>query len=160
VKKQIVIDFEKCSGCRTCELICSITKKGIGNPSLSYIKVLKWTSKGIDIPDVCLQCEDPMCVDVCPVNALEKNSESGIVEVKDDICVGCKLCLYVCPIGAISIDPISGVASKCDLCNGDPMCVKYCPPEAIKFMNVDTISNNLKRSKAHKLLEIYQKEIG
>jgi Fe-S-cluster-containing hydrogenase component 2 len=114
--------------------------------------------KEIDIPDVCLQCEDPMCVNVCPIGALEKNPDTGVILVNEDTCVGCKLCLYICPIGAISIDPISGVASKCDLCDGDPSCVKYCPTEAIKYTSNDKIPDNLKRTKAGKLLEIYQRE--
>jgi len=35
-------------------------------------------------------------------------------------------------VGAVTIDPMDGVASKCDLCEGDPQCVAYCPAKVLK----------------------------
>jgi Fe-S-cluster-containing hydrogenase component 2 len=56
-----------------------------------------------------------------------------MVLVKEDLCIGCAMCVNVCPVGAITLDPIDGIASKCDLCNGDPQCVAYCPAKVLKL---------------------------
>jgi Fe-S-cluster-containing hydrogenase component 2 len=56
-----------------------------------------------------------------------------MVMAKRDICIGCAMCVNVCPVGAVSLDPVEGVASKCDLCEGDPQCVSYCPAKVLKL---------------------------
>ena len=65
--KVLFIDFEKCTGCRTCEVACSLRNEGICNPVLSRISVIKWEDMGVDVPMVCQQCENPPCRAVCPV---------------------------------------------------------------------------------------------
>ena len=56
----------------------------------------------------------------------------------EDRCVGCWMCVMVCPYGVIhsceSYDRSQGkIASKCDLCAGEdvPACVAHCPNEAL-----------------------------
>ncbi|WP_455368179.1 4Fe-4S dicluster domain-containing protein [[Eubacterium] cellulosolvens] len=109
--------------------------------------------KGIYVPIVCPQCENPLCIMVCPLNALSKDSK-GIIKIDHEACIGCKLCFYICPIGAITIDPDVGVAMKCDQCDGDPICIRYCPSEAISCIGIDKAADHLKRAKAKLLLEL------
>lgn len=154
LKKMILIESEKCCGCRTCEQVCSLTTEKVGSSSRSRIRILRWQMKGVDLPIVCLQCEDPLCRSACPLNALIEDPNSEIVKVDQDACVGCKLCSYVCPVGAIFIDREKGKAVKCDQCDGDPVCVKFCPTEAIKYLDYDKAIDALKRSRAKKLLEL------
>lgn len=32
-------DVDKCKGCSTCEMVCSLVKSGVANPALSRIRV-------------------------------------------------------------------------------------------------------------------------
>lgn len=48
--------------------------------------------------DLCTGCG--VCMDACPVNAIEMNPDKAFIMV--DICRNCKKCVKVCPVGAIS----------------------------------------------------------
>lgn len=141
MERMIVIEPEKCTGCSICEMICSF-KDNTFNPYKSKIKVLKIEESGIDLPIVCLHCEEPMCVDVCPMGAIKKDVD-GTVRIDHDMCRGCKACMMVCPYGAIR--DVDGEMIKCDLCDGNPKCAKWCPTEAIRFLNI--ASSEIPRSK-------------
>jgi Fe-S-cluster-containing dehydrogenase component len=145
IKKLITIEPDKCTSCRICEIICSQVKTGMCNPALSRIKVISDMVNGVDVPVLCLHCEEPLCRDVCPVGAIDVDLKSGIVKIKEDDCIGCRLCIMVCPYGGISYNPQTRKVMKCDLCDGDPMCVKYCEPKAISFTRADMASMKKKR---------------
>jgi molybdopterin-containing oxidoreductase family iron-sulfur binding subunit len=55
------------------------------------------------LPRPCMQCDQPPCTDVCPVNATYKN-EQGVVVVDYDQCIGCRYCITACPYGARTFD--------------------------------------------------------
>jgi carbon-monoxide dehydrogenase iron sulfur subunit len=101
--KVLVIDHEKCTGCRICELVCSVFHTGASNPSRSRIKVVKWESVGIYLPLTCQSCEKPFCVEVCPAKACHRDLKSGTVLIDKDKCIGCKTCIIACPFGLLSI---------------------------------------------------------
>ena len=69
----LAIDHEKCTGCRRCELVCSVFHEGVSNPSKARIKVEKWEWEGLYIPMTCRQCVDAPCMNVCPVKAIERD---------------------------------------------------------------------------------------
>ena len=131
--KILVVQPEKCTGCRTCELTCSFTKTGEFNPELSRISVLTYDKIGFAVPMVCQQCGVAACMMVCPVGAITKNNATGAMEVHDSKCIGCKMCTIACPFGAIHYHAVNNIVSKCDLCFGDPACVKLCPSGAISL---------------------------
>ncbi len=133
MKHILTIDVQKCTGCRNCELACSVAHYRTFNPSQSRIKVIKNEKKGIILPMVCLQCEDPLCHGACPTGAIRPNS-SGALYVEPDICIGCGRCVTACIYGGISMDPVLKKAAKCDLCDGDPACVKACEYGAIEYV--------------------------
>ena len=64
--KILKIDYEKCTGCRLCELVCAVKHDRVSNPIRSRIRVIKWESEGIYVPVSCQQCEDAPCVLGCP----------------------------------------------------------------------------------------------
>ena len=137
MRKLIVTYPERCSGCRICEMACSLTKEKECNPVKSRIKVLRAEREGLDIPIVCQHCSNPLCMMVCPVDAIKRDSDTGAVVIQSSICVGCRSCTLVCPHVAISLNPATGCMMNCDLCGGDPECVKWCEPEAIRFERAD-----------------------
>jgi len=121
-----------CSRCRMCELICSFHHHQVGNPGRACIRVIA-LGQGEDIPVTCLNCEKPPCLDICPTGALHRDESVGMVLVQQDLCIGCAMCVNVCPVGAVTLDLVEGVAAKCDLCEGDPQCVAYCPAKVLKL---------------------------
>ena len=152
------VDIEKCSGCRTCEVACSLKNTGQSNPTRSRIRVIRYERQGQFhnfIPMVCQQCSNPLCMEACPVNAISRNPETGAMVVDSDNCVGCRVCVMICPIGGVSIDPVTSVAYKCDLCDGDPECVKHCDLEAIAYIPRERADLLLKREKSKKLSELF-----
>ena len=147
-----IIDPLKCTGCKTCEVVCSLYHHNEVNPSRSRIKIAKWEDKGIDVPVVCQHCEIPLCMENCPTGALYRNEEDGFVSYRKDLCIGCKLCLLVCPCGGINLCD-DGSILKCDLCGGDPNCAKFCIPKAIEFIPNLQIGERQKRKAAKALIQ-------
>jgi Fe-S-cluster-containing hydrogenase component 2 len=126
-----------CSGCRTCELVCSLNKEGVINPELSRIQ---WSKDifGGQITSVypCKQCDGPECLMACPTGALHIDSNTRARVIDEEICVGCQLCLNACPLTPhrIKFNVSKNICFKCDLCGGEPKCVKYCPTGALSFV--------------------------
>ena len=156
-RMMLVADFERCTGCRTCELACALWHEREFNPKRSRIAVLRDPERGVNVPVFCVQCEDAPCVASCPTGALQKDRESGLVTLNYDLCIGCKTCVSVCPFGGIVVDPVSNRVIKCDLCGGNPQCVKFCPEEVLHYVPV-TVANLMRRKRSleriPKLLEL------
>lgn len=157
MEKLIAITIDKCTGCRSCELACSYSKTGLFNPSRSRVRVIKMEEAGLDLPILCQQCEDPICMDVCPVDAI-KRKKDGIVDIDHSLCRGCRACLMVCPYGAISID--DGQMVKCDLCDGNPQCVQWCVTGALQYTKASLLSMSRRREAAAVLCQSALKARG
>ena len=146
MKKGIFIDEKKCTGCRICEMICSFTSAPgeIYNPAQSRIKIIKKEEAGIDLPVMCLHCEAPLCMDSCPVGAIQVRPD-GVVQIDENLCSGCQACIAQCPYGAIREH--HGQIIKCDLCGRNPSCVQWCPTQAIQYVEMDpaAIGENRRR---------------
>ena len=102
--KAIVVNRERCTGCRMCELVCSVKKEGASDPARARIRVIKREMEGFYLPTVCRHCEDPPCGEACPVEAIHKDEETGRVVVDEDLCIGCEACVSACPLGAMGFD--------------------------------------------------------
>lgn len=133
-------DANLCSGCRLCELICSFWHEGEFNPAKARIRIeidrsigLSTLPDQIDVPHVCKQCEPAPCAQVCPEEAIVRDSEMGGLVVSDDDCTGCGLCVDECPYDMISLNEEKAKAQKCDLCGGQPQCISFCPRDALSL---------------------------
>lgn len=155
----IVVDYNKCTGCRTCETVCSAANhpvivsgkkmNGLGNPLLAHIKIHKY-NPDMDVPAVCAQCPDSPCIRACPVppdlktgkKALYLDKKTRSKRNDPDRCLGCGECARACKkksVGVIRIDSRTGKpAGICTLCDGDPQCVKYCPFGALSYVKLDS----------------------
>lgn len=121
----IARDLSRCSGCRICEIACSLFHEKRIWPEASRIRVFMLVP-GVEFPHFCVQCEDYPCVGACPFNALSVSRETGAVLVKKDVCVGCGKCIEACPGKVPHMHPKENRILICDLCGGDPQCVKVC----------------------------------
>ena len=142
----MVIDLKRCYGCYACVMACKV--KNHTPPGVFWARVLK-SERGTypstirqALPVLCMHCEEPSCMEVCPTGATQKQDD-GIVIVDKDMCMGCKACIMACPYGArysvekwesyfpdgLELSPYEefakqaweskfgvGVATKCDFC--------------------------------------------
>ena len=143
MQKTHVVIPKNCTGCRTCELACSMTKGNAGALGHSRINIRPAGGEKY-IQLTCLQCVEAACVKVCPTQALLRDAETGAIEVKGSHCIGCSLCEAACPFGHIHFDRTAGVPLKCDLCGGTPACVAACHYGALVFKQPDTDSRKLR----------------
>ena len=152
----IVVDYSKCTGCRTCETVCSAfnnqqtvngeTLNGLGNPDLANIRVYGY-NPDVDIPTVCAMCPDSPCIDACPVDPDPKTGwkalyrEEKNLTIKSDLerCIACGNCAEACRVGVIIPNTETNKPEHmCTLCGGEPQCVKCCPFGALSRVEVDT----------------------
>lgn len=104
------------------------------------------------VPKLCNQCDNPPCVQVCPVGATFK-TEDGVILVDEDRCIGCRYCIQACPYGARYLHPEKETADKCTFCYHRitkgllPACVEVCPTQARIFGDVRSSASPLARFK-------------
>jgi len=160
----MVIKTKLCTGCQTCSVACkmeNLTLPGCARTVITERPDATWQV------GMCMECDNPPCVPVCPAEATWKN-DRGVIVVDQDKCIGCKQCIEACPYGARRVNPEKGyfeepmpferaakqakeahrrhVAAKidkCDLCMHrtqkklPPMCVEACTTAARVFGDLD-----------------------
>ena len=94
------------------------------------------------VPKICNHCDNPPCVQVCPVGATFSTPD-GVVLVDQEYCVGCRYCIQACPYGARFLHPETHTAEKCTFCYHRvvkglaPACVEVCPTGARMFGEIN-----------------------
>ena len=121
----IARELSKCSGCRKCEIVCSLSHENRIWPEASRIRVFMLVP-GTEFPHFCAQCEDYPCVQACPTKALSISKRTGAVLVKTKACIACGKCIDACPGRIPHMHPAENRVIICDLCKGNPQCVKVC----------------------------------
>ncbi len=135
-EKTLIVIPDRCVGCKTCMMACSIQKGSIKKPAQPRIRIYpvkESDNVSGNVQITCLQCVDAACVAVCTVHALARNESTGAIVLNEDRCISCGLCEPACPYGNIYFNTLTGFPEKCDLCGGDPACAKYCPHEALLY---------------------------
>jgi carbon-monoxide dehydrogenase iron sulfur subunit len=142
--KRIYIREEYCMNCRLCEVHCIVQNSKTKNILKAYkgeypkpLARVQVEQRGyLSFALQCRHCEDAPCLEACLTGAMQRERKTGTILCDEDRCVGCWMCMMVCPFGVISRN-VEGkrVISKCNLCHGaeSPVCVKNCPNEAIVF---------------------------
>lgn len=153
MRKTLVIDLDRCIGCKGCEVAC----KQENDVALgSYWNKVQMVGPSGTYPDlqmhflpvVCQQCTNPECVRVCPTGASYINEEN-IVLINREKCIGCRYCMMACPYEARSFNEEQDVVEKCTLCvhlqaiDEKPACVKNCSAQARLFGDMDDPNSNI-----------------
>ena len=176
VKWGMIVDKGRCIGCDTCTIACK--SEHLTPPGMSLIRIEDTESgkypkvKKIFTPMLCMQCNNPPCVDACPETALSKRDD-GIVVVSDKLCNGTMACIPACPYDALHFlaedaksfydgkptpleleskpNYLKGKVYKCDFCASegtsgkvlDPACLRSCPVSVFKFGDLEDPKSNV-----------------
>lgn len=184
----ILYDATVCIGCKVCQTACkqynemppehsSVDQiwddpRDLSSKTLNIIKVYKEGSgvnKDSDkdgysfIKRHCMHCVDPACVSACPVSALTKNKENGVVSYNKKACIGCRYCQIACPfnIPKFEWDKPFPVIRKCQLCDHRykegkfSACCEFCPTGASIFGRVSDLLEEARKRLALKPGEYY-----
>jgi molybdopterin-containing oxidoreductase family iron-sulfur binding subunit len=167
----MIIDLRACDGCQStgkpprCTAAC--IEGHFAPEPMEWIEVYEAELPGGGtqfMPTPCQQCQNPPCVNVCPVGATFSTPE-GTVLIDQERCIGCRICMAACPYdrrffnwGNAPVPPESlladyspehqvparkGTVMKCDFCpdmarTGTlPYCVQGCPNDAIYYGDLE-----------------------
>jgi len=130
VIKTIIVDVDKCNGCRACEMICSAfhatPKFSSNNSSRSRIRVIHEPLRDIYVPVYAGEYTAAECAgrDKYKIDGKEYDE--------------CAFCRASCPSRDLFKEPDSGLPLKCDMCESDqplkePMCVQWCLADALTY---------------------------
>jgi benzoyl-CoA reductase subunit BamC len=119
---RIKIDHKACTGCKQCEIVCSLAHTGTVNPWRSRIRV--YVGEEFCLPVIAGPYTEAAC-----------NSKGTVIVdgVEVDACV---LCRASCPVKSVYKEPDTGIALKCDFCGEppNPQCVEWCAPNALTLV--------------------------
>ncbi|MDD9938720.1 MAG: 4Fe-4S dicluster domain-containing protein [Myxococcales bacterium] len=201
------LSLERCKGYRDCVHAC-VKENNLGrNPEMQYIRVLEIDRGEVKLagavheydhptvpaegkaylPVQCFQCDDPPCVDACPIDATWMEPD-GIVVVDYDHCIGCRYCMTACPywarrfnwttpsvpVGELNPDTHylgnrprpGGVVEKCSYCiqrtrqGRQPACQEACPTGARVFGNLLDPDSEIRYVLEHKTVFRLKEELS
>src|SRR3970040_713809 len=92
--KSILIDITRCMGGHACDAMCKEIHGFPPDPepklSATAFTVVE-EREGKFVRRMCMHCQDPTCVSVCPVGALQKTA-AGPVTYEAGRSMGCRCC--------------------------------------------------------------------
>jgi formate dehydrogenase iron-sulfur subunit len=155
-----LIDISRCIGCKACQAACyewNDVRDDVGIVDGTYNNPIdltdrSWTvmrfyeeeigDRGLQwliVKDGCLHCAEPGCLKACPAPGAIIQYSNGIVDFKQDNCIGCGYCQSGCPFNIPRFGVKDSKAYKCTLCSDrvavglEPACIKACPTQALTF---------------------------
>jgi len=153
MSKALLYDATLCIDCKQCEKACAdenhlpyddATAAESIQSDHKFTVVLAKNDKYMR--RLCMNCNDPACVSVCPVAALRK-ADAGPVTYDADRCMGCRYCMAACPFGVPKYEwnKLAPRIRKCTLCSNRVQqgkataCAEICPTGATKFGDRDEL---------------------
>lgn len=164
-RQTMLIDTERCTRCDDCVRACAITHQG--NPRF----IRNGPQFGpYQFAQACMHCVDPVCMIGCPTGAIARDTNTGVISINPETCIGCKVCSESCPYDNIVMVQIADErgrrlvdretqmpilqATKCDLCQSfpsGPACQTACPQDAlvrIDMSDLKTLDGWMRRNAA------------
>ena len=154
--KALLYDATECIGCLECESACAAANglpyddavakiKKTSDTKYTYVAV-KNDGEEKYMRSLCMHCEDPTCVSVCPVKALTKTAQGPVVYDASK-CMGCRYCMMACPFQIPKYERTKAIPTikKCIMCServaaGKPTaCAEACPTSATMFGDRDLL---------------------
>ena len=141
-ERVLFIDYSRCIGCQACVQACEEcdTHKG---QSMIHLETIRRSDSVQTAPQLCMHCEDPICAQVCPADAIKKTPDGVVQSALVPRCIGCSNCVLACPFGVPKYFAKIDQMMKCDLCydrtsvGKKPMCATVCPSQALSFMTTE-----------------------
>ncbi|MBU1230353.1 MAG: 4Fe-4S dicluster domain-containing protein [Proteobacteria bacterium] len=142
---RITLNANRCIGCKSCLVHCTVKNQLPPGISLNRIKALGPFAGPGGQPRMeftyqnCLHCDEPYCVKVCPSGSLTKRPEDGLIHLNMETCIACHRCEKACPWDVPVFVEAWGKTAKCDYCIDrlerglEPACVTGCTAKALTF---------------------------
>ncbi len=143
-------EADRCIDCRACSVACK-QWNGIKAGTTNWRLVTSlWNGQYPNVTETflsmaCNHCGSPACAKVCPVGAITKRAEDGLVVVNQEKCIGCRSCLAACPFGVPQYGA-SGKMEKCTYCQDrlaqgkQPICAETCVAKALHAGTMDELN--------------------
>ena len=109
-------DASLCVKCHACEIACKTWNEVEVGPR--WREVVKVESgefpevQAMNVSMACMHCADAPCQTACPVGAITKRTDDGIVLVDPKTCIGCGFCAWACPFNAPQLTAMTGKMEK------------------------------------------------
>ena len=166
MKKDIILDIDKCVGCGACAVACmdqndTLIDGDASSPNrrICRAETGRFPEAQIRFASIsCVHCAEPACVLGCPTGALTKDKATGAVVANPNLCIGCHSCALACPFGVPRYD-VDDKITKCDKCwvrtqcGLLPACVKVCQTGALQYVEVDVLQAEKEERKYQRLLQ-------
>lgn len=143
MRKGFIFDLNKCVGCDACVIACQIENQDEQSDrwrTVSTFNPFRHPALPLfHFSLACNHCGDPLCLESCPTRAFSKDEIHQTIDHRQDHCIGCRYCTWVCPYDAPKFIGAKGVIEKCTLCKDrikqgrKPNCANLCPTGALDF---------------------------
>lgn len=169
VRYAMVIDLRKCIGCHACSVACKSENNVPLGVWRSWVKQVERgrfpnTQRHL-LPRLCNHCDRPACVEACPTQSAYQRDD-GVVLVREERCIGCKLCMAACPYNARFLHPEDRIVNKCTFCvhrvdeGVVPACVNTCQGNARIFGDLNDSDSEVARLVAREPVQVLKPELG
>lgn len=146
IEQEFFLDMQRCIGCKSCEVACAECETN-GQETMIHVQYVDRMNTIQTTVQVCMHCDNPVCANVCPADAIIKD-EFGVVHTANTAkCIGCANCVMACPFGVPRKQEQYDLMMKCNMCydrtsvGEKPMCATVCPSGALFYGTREEIKN-------------------
>jgi formate dehydrogenase iron-sulfur subunit len=158
-QKGLLYDSTMCVGCGECYNACK-EKNKLAKTNDDFLKD-HLSAETFTVVEqygdtytrkMCMHCQKPTCVSVCPVGAFTK-TEAGPVIYDSDKCIGCRYCMQACPhsVPRYEWSKLNPHVKKCIMSHDKVIkgegtaCSEACPTGATLFGNLEDLKKEARQ---------------